>query len=60
MFGIERVYALMLSDADIEQVTTRKGKKHTRKYYRKGILHIVVTFDNTTSEIIGIKIMTIY
>lgn len=60
MFGIEKVYALMMSDPNIELVTTRKGRKYTRKFYNKGILHIVVSFDNTTMQPIAIKIHKIY
>ena len=59
MFGIEKVYALMMSDPNVELVTTKKGRKHTNKYYKMGILHIVVTFDNATMSIIGIKILKI-
>ena len=60
MFAMEKVYALMMSDSNIELVTTRKGRKYTRKYYNKGILHIVVMRDNTTSEIVSIKLIKIY
>ena len=60
MFGIEKVYALMMSDPNVELVTTKKGRKHTNRYYRMGVLHIVVITDNTTSELIALKILKIF
>ena len=60
MFSIEKVYTLMMSDPNIELVTSKKGRKHTNRYYRMGILHIVVIIDNSTMDIIGIKISKMF
>lgn len=60
MFGIEKVYALMMSDPNVELVTTKKGKKYTTRHFRNGILHIVASVNNTTSELISLKILKIF
>ena len=50
----------MIQDQNVDYVTTRKGHKFSSYHYRKGILHIVVTRNNTTSEIMSIKLIKSY
>ena len=37
-----------------------QGKRYTKRYYQKGILHIEVTLDHKAQDIVQIKIQKIY
>ena len=60
IFKVENIFAQLISDSDVILVSTRKGHRYTRRYYTKGILHIVVTTDNQTQDLVQIKISKIY
>lgn len=60
MFKAEKVFAELISDADVILTSTRKGSRYTKRYYVKGILHIVVTINNDTQDIVEIKISKKY
>lgn len=60
MFKVEKVFCDLISDADVILTNTRKGNRYTKRYYAKGILHIVVTTDNDTQDIVEIKITKNY
>lgn len=60
MFKVEKVFCDIISDADVILTSTRKGNRYTKRYYNKGILHIVLTTDNDTQDIVEIKISKKY
>lgn len=60
MFKVEKVFCDIISDGDVILTSTRKGNRYTKRYYVKGILHIVVTTDNDTQDIVEIKISKKY
>ena len=60
MFKVEKVFCDLISDADVILTKTRTGNRYDKRYYVKGILHIVVTFDNDTQDIVEIKITKKY
>lgn len=60
MFKAETVFAMLISDADVILTKTRRGNRYTKRYYIKGVLHIVVTTDNDTQDIVEIKISKKY
>lgn len=60
MITLDKVFNSTIEDPNVQHVCNRKGRKYTAYHYRKGILHIVVMRDNTTSEIVSIKLIKIY
>ena len=60
MFKLEKVFAELISDADVILTDIREDNRYTKRYYVKGILHIVVTILNATQDIVEIKISKKY
>lgn len=60
VFSLEQTYCNLISDSNVILLKAQQGKRYTKRYYQKGILHIEVTFDHKTQDLVQIKIQKIY
>ena len=60
VFSLEKTYATLISDSNVILINVRQGKRYTKRYYQKGILHIEVTLDHKIQDLVQIKIQKIY
>lgn len=60
VFSLEQTYCNLLSDSNVILINVKQGKRYTKRYYQKGILHIEVTLDHKAQDLVQIKVQKIY